>query len=167
MADTPWSWCLNVRNPTQRQPAGLRPAARIGAAIARACTAVTGVGALAVVGCWAWWRPRRVQVEGPSMLPSLHPGDRLLVVRRHGLPLRGQIVALHDPSCEQRLLVKRVAAVGPNGVTVLGDNAGASTDSRSWGPVPPGSLLGEAVYRYAPAARVGRLPVLLPAVVRG
>ncbi len=91
------------------------------------------------------------------MLPSLHPGDRLLVVRRHGLPLRGQIVALHDPSCEQRLLVKRVAAVGPNGVTVLGDNAGASTDSRSWGPVPPGSLLGGAVYRYAPPSRVGRL----------
>jgi hypothetical protein len=40
---------------------------------------------------------------------------------------------------------------------VLGENAGASTDSRAFGAVSRGALLGRAVYRYAPTARAGRL----------
>ncbi|MHB1929401.1 MAG: nickel-type superoxide dismutase maturation protease, partial [Acidimicrobiales bacterium] len=116
------------------------------------------LAAAALAGAWSWWRPRRVQVEGPSMRPALQPGDRLLVVRRRGRPpAAGDVVALRDPTDRRRLLVKRVAAVASSGVTVLGDNTGASTDSRSFGAVPPGSLLGRAVYRYAPASRVGRL----------
>jgi signal peptidase I len=101
-------------------------------------------------------RTRRVVVEGESMMPSLEPGDRLLVLKLRA-PRAGDIVALHDPELPGRLLVKRVAAVAPAGVEVLGDNAGASRDSRSFGVVPPSALLGRAVYRYFPAARSGSL----------
>jgi len=105
----------------------------------------------------AWRRPvRRVEVDGGSMAPALLPGDRLLVVAgRRARP--GDIVALADPRRPARVIVKRVAAVGPGGVTVLGDNAAASTDSRVLGPIQPAAVRGRAVYRYAPEHRRGRL----------
>jgi signal peptidase I len=53
--------------------------------------------------------------------------------------------------------VKRVADLDGDAVVVHGDNADASTDSRTFGPVPRSSILGRAVYRYAPAGRAGRL----------
>jgi signal peptidase I len=40
-------------------------------------------------------------------------------------------------------------------VYLLGDNRGASQDSRFWGPVPVSWVIGEAVVRYWPPRRVG------------
>ena len=98
---------------------------------------------------------RRVEVHGPSMLPTLQPGDRLLVVRWPQRLLRpGHLIAVRTP---ERVVVKRVAAIHGNTVTVLGDNAGASTDSRQFGPVAAAEVVGRAVYRYAPTPRAGRL----------
>ena len=99
---------------------------------------------------------RRVEVTGDSMLPSLRPGDRLLVLR-HGHYRAGDIVAVADPRAQPRTMVKRVAARGPQGVTVLGDNAAASTDSRTLGPLVQAAIRGRAVYRYFPDSRRGLL----------
>jgi len=99
-------------------------------------------------------RPRRVQVTGESMRPALLPGDRLLVVRARRLRV-GDVVAVSDPRHPARLMVKRVAAVDPSGVTVVGDDPSASTDSRQFGPVPSALVRGRVVYRYAPPNRVG------------
>jgi nickel-type superoxide dismutase maturation protease len=100
---------------------------------------------------------RRIAVHGASMVPSLQPGDRLLLVPAWGLR-RGEVIAVRDPGDRDRLLVKRVSAIDRRAslVTVLGDNPGASTDSRAFGPVPRRSVAGRAVYRYAPPARAGR-----------
>lgn len=89
------------------------------------------------------------------MRPALTPGDRLLVVRRRRYRV-GDVVALRDPR-DGRILVKRVESVEGANLTVHGDNAAASTDSRTFGRVPVSSVLGRAVYRYAPPGRVGRL----------
>jgi signal peptidase I len=103
-------------------------------------------------------RLRRVLVEGDSMSPSLLAGDRLVVVpvRR---PRPGDVVAVRHPRDRCRLLVKRVVDVDirRDRVTVVGDNRGASTDSREFGPVGRGDVVGRAVYRYAPTGREGRL----------
>jgi nickel-type superoxide dismutase maturation protease len=114
------------------------------------------LGTVAVICIGLWRLIGRVEVTGDSMLPALVPGDRLLVVRG-ARPRVGQVVALADPRRPERTVVKRVAGRGPAGVTVLGDNAGASTDSRTWGPVPPASIRGRAVYRYFPDSRRTRL----------
>lgn len=108
---------------------------------------------LAVVGALRL-RPRRVEVVGHSMEPTLAPGDRLLVVRL-GAPRPGDVVAVADPRRPDRLLVKRVAAVLGGDVVVRGDRPDHSTDSRSFGPVPRSSVVGRVVRRYAPAHRAG------------
>ena len=106
----------------------------------------------------------RVEVVGDSMRPTLEPGDRLVLRRtgrrtgrRAGDLLPGDLVAVADPRQPTRVVVKRLIAVGPAGLEVHGDNIGASTDSRTYGPVAPTAVRGRAVYRYHPAPRRGRL----------
>jgi nickel-type superoxide dismutase maturation protease len=119
-----------------------------------AAAAAAGLGLLAV---WRW-RPARLEVVGDSMLPTLASGDRVLVVARR--PVSGDLVAVPDPRAGARLLIKRAVEVSARGsVVVRGDNPGASTDSRDFGPVAASSVAGVAVYRYAPPGRVGRLTV--------
>ncbi|MFN2609023.1 MAG: nickel-type superoxide dismutase maturation protease [Acidimicrobiales bacterium] len=108
---------------------------------------VVAAGVIAGAG-----RLRRVEVVGDSMRPTLEPGDRLLLWRG-GRPRPGDLVAVADPRRRSRTVVKRLAGVVPAGLTVLGDNPAASTDSRTFGPVPPTDLRGRVVYRYAPASR--------------
>ena len=88
------------------------------------------------------------------MEPTLAPGDRLLVVRaRHLHPQ--DVVAVRDPTDPRRVLVKRIGAVLEDEIVLRGDNPGASTDSRSFGPVPTSAVLGRVVRCYAPAWRAG------------
>lgn len=105
----------------------------------------------------ARWKPvRRVEVKGDSMRPALEPGDRLVLVNMGGARA-GDVVAFCDPRSPYRMMLKRVAARGPAGLTVLGDNRTASTDSRDFGPVPTSTVRGRAVYRYFPDSRRGPL----------
>jgi nickel-type superoxide dismutase maturation protease len=103
----------------------------------------------------------RLQVAGESMLPTLLPGDRVLVIAGFG-PLRpqvrvGDLVALSDPRDAERTMIKRVASFEGGGVVVRGDNEAGSTDSRHFGPVSRRALRGRVVYRYHPESRRGRL----------
>jgi nickel-type superoxide dismutase maturation protease len=113
---------------------------------------VVGVGLLLLAGRLL----RRVVVSGDSMRPAFEPGDRLLIVPAFRVQ-QGQVVALPDPRHSDRLLVKRVRSVRSGLVEVMGDNDGASTDSRHFGPVRRSSVVGRVVYRYAPSGRVGRI----------
>jgi len=120
--------------------------------LATVATAATALAARVV---------RRVEVTGDSMTPTLRAGDRLVVLAPPwgARPEPGDVVAVPDPRAPGRLLVKRVAAVdhARGTVDVRGDAPGASTDSRTFGPVPRASVVGRAVYRYAPPGRTGPL----------
>jgi nickel-type superoxide dismutase maturation protease len=104
---------------------------------------------------------RRLVVTGESMVPTLLPGDRVLVLGGFGrwrAPIRpGDLVALPDPRRPDRIMVKRVGAIDRHGVVVRGDNEAASTDSRHFGPVGPATVVGRVIYRYHPEHRRGRL----------
>ena len=92
----------------------------------------------------------RVAIAERSMEPALQPGDWWLV-RRWG-PIRpGAIVVLEQPGRERLLVVKRAIREVEGGWWVEGDNPAASTDSRSYGPVPASSIRGVLWLRYGRA----------------
>jgi nickel-type superoxide dismutase maturation protease len=126
----------------------LRSRARAPLAVAAASAVLLGLLRLAGLG--------RVVVEGRSMEPTLAPGDRLLVARARR-PRPGDLVAVRDPRQPQRLLVKRVVSAEGGRLVLRGDNDAASTDSRSFGPVPGRLVRGRVLRRYAPASRRGRV----------
>ncbi len=115
------------------------------------------------------------------MRPAIEPGDWLLVDPTPSIwPRRGSVVVFREPDSDE-LAIKRVAA-GPGdrvpyaeGYLILAaDEAwllsdapdaafmaawlGQPVDSRRYGPVPVGLLVGRAWFRYAPLARLGRIP---------
>ena len=97
----------------------------------------------------------RYAVEGPSMEPAYHEGDRVLVNRlsyHRREPKIGDVVVLQDPEREGHTLIKRITAVLEDGTgvryVVTGDNPDASRDSRTFGPVPRATLIGPVVMRY-------------------
>lgn len=87
------------------------------------------------------------------MEPALLQGDRLLVQWWGRAPRAGDLVVFHNPEKWPALLVKRVARVLPSQgqgprFFVLGDNKAESRDSRHFGPVPAGAVLGRVVWVY-------------------
>lgn len=75
---------------------------------------------------------QRVRVTGPSMTPTLLPGDWLLVL--HGAQVRpGVIVLARFRSNPELAVVKRAQAMQEGGWLLASDNARAGADSRQHG----------------------------------
>ena len=76
------------------------------------------------------------------MLPTLAPGQFVLVDERRA-PSSGELALALHPERAGLLVVKRVRAVDLEGrYELASDNPAAGTDSRSWGPLPPSSIVG-------------------------
>ncbi|HEX6278903.1 MAG TPA: nickel-type superoxide dismutase maturation protease [Pyrinomonadaceae bacterium] len=87
------------------------------------------------------------RVEGDSMLPILRPGDKVLVDPKATLA-PGDIVLARHPFRSSVRVLKRLDSVGSDGRLFLaGDNPKESEDSRSFGSVSQGDLLGKVVAR--------------------
>ena len=120
-------------------------------------TAAAAIFVAAAVTAWRAFPLRRYAVDGPSMEPAFHAGDRVLVNRwayRAHAPAPGDVVVLRDPEHPRRHLIKRIDAP-PDGVPlaprthyVLGDNAAMSRDSRHFGAVPRHAIIGRVWRRY-------------------
>lgn len=97
-------------------------------------------------------RPGRLgvlDVDGPSMVPTLLHGDRLLC--RYGArPRAGAVVVARHPLRQELLLVKRAVERRDGGWWLLSDNTFAEGDSRDFGAVPDELVLGRVLCRLAP-----------------
>lgn len=82
-------------------------------------------------------------VEGLSMVPSLSPGERVLV--RYESP-----VAVDDVVLVQRpdqIDIKRVKRINGWDVFVEGDNIHVSIDSRHYGPIHTKNVIAKVMWR--------------------
>ncbi|MDI5970344.1 nickel-type superoxide dismutase maturation protease [Streptomyces sp. SL13] len=88
-------------------------------------------------------------VTGPSMVPTLRHGDRLLV--RYAARVRaGDVVVLRHPLQQDLLIVKRAVGRRDGGWWVLSDNPFAEPDSRVFGVVPDDLVLARVLWRFRP-----------------
>ena len=100
------------------------------------------------------------EVTGPSMVPTLHHGDQLVV--QYGARVRpGDVVVLRHPFQQDLLVVKRAVERREGGWWVLGDNAFAGGDSTDYGTVPDELVLGRVRLRYRPRPRNQRSPLAM------
>jgi signal peptidase I len=87
------------------------------------------------------------------------PGDRLKVIDGHvyinGRRQRDPYVRDSDgcPICN----LPQEIRIPPGYFFMMGDNRGASADSREWGPVPEDWIIGKAFFTYWPPPRIGPL----------
>lgn len=112
-----------------------------------------------------------MRVVGRSMQPALAAGD-LVFVSTHAYqkcsPARGEIVAARPASCQGRSVIKRLAGLPHEAITVdgrsyhlheeeyflLGDSPAESTDSRAFGPVRYSELIGPVTHSVWPFSRI-------------
>ncbi|RKN06498.1 nickel-type superoxide dismutase maturation protease [Streptomyces radicis] len=86
------------------------------------------------------------EVYNPSMLPTLRPGDRLLL--SYGARVRpGDVVVLCHPFQHDLLIVKRAVERRGGGWWVVGDNPEVTNDSREFGAVPDDLVRARALLR--------------------
>jgi len=87
------------------------------------------------------------------------PGDRISIenghVRRNGVLEKDPYIAPcgQGDGCNMRTPI----TVPPGDYFMMGDNRGASDDSRFWGPVPDKWVIGIAFFTYWPPDRIGFL----------
>jgi len=87
------------------------------------------------------------------------PGDTLSIA--HGHPVVNGVRAkerfirpcMGGGACN----LPKPITIPPDDYFVMGDNRGASDDSRYWGPVPRDWIIGKAAFTYWPPDRVGFL----------
>jgi nickel-type superoxide dismutase maturation protease len=127
-----------------------------------ATLAAAGVGA-GIALTFLRWKPFQVEIEGPSMSPTLEPGDWALTVGAARLR-HGDVVVIEHPTRPGFDVVKRIIAL-PGELTadgrllrsdefwVEGDNRGASTDSRQFGPVTRDRVRARIRLVYWPPSR--------------
>lgn len=103
------------------------------------------------------WPVGAVLVAGESMVPTLFPGDAVLVWRgvseRGPRVLPGQLVVARFRTRPELLVIKRAARRHPDpdgGWWLLGDNPGHSDDSRVHGPA---DVVARVLCRYWPLSR--------------
>ena len=87
------------------------------------------------------------------------PGDTIKIINGHvyrnGVREKDPYIEQcgGDPSCSFPSPIK----VPPGMYYMMGDNRGASDDSRFWGPVPDSWVIGQAFFTYWPPDRIGFL----------
>ncbi len=87
------------------------------------------------------------------------PGDRLSIKDGHpvvnGVMARESFINPCIPRSDRECNFPKTITIPPNEYFMMGDNRGASDDSRFWGPVPRSWIVGEAFATYWPPDRIG------------
>ncbi|MFI7098024.1 nickel-type superoxide dismutase maturation protease [Streptomyces sp. NPDC050161] len=102
------------------------------------------------------------EVYNPSMVPTLRPGDHLVV--QYGAAVRpGDVVVVRHPFRQDLLIVKRAVERRDGGWWVRGDNPYVVNDSREFGTVPDELVIARARVRVRSPRGIQRSPLAVVA----
>jgi len=102
---------------------------------------------------WILWLLRqrmRMQVTGESMLPTVEPGDIVLIDTKAYLKSTPQIsdIVLARHPYKDLSIIKRITDITPEGRLILrSDNPQVGSDSRQFGTISPQRLIGKVTCR--------------------
>jgi signal peptidase I len=87
------------------------------------------------------------------------PGDRISIVNGHVIRngVREKDPYILPCGADSSCNFPKTITVPPGSYFMMGDNRGASDDSRFWGPVPDKWVIGVAFFTYWPPDRIGTL----------
>lgn len=122
-----------------------------------------------------FWIAQPFIVSGASMEPTFRNGDYLIVDElsyRFNEPQKNDVIIFRYPLDPSKYFIKRIEGlpgekIENNGKEiilkadeyfVMGDNRGASSDSRIWGPLKENFIVGRALIRLWPFNKLGVLP---------
>ncbi|KAH7642097.1 mitochondrial inner membrane protease subunit 1-like protein [Dermatophagoides farinae] len=121
-----------------------------------------------------------ILLQGPSMEPTILNND-IIIAEKYNTAFhrndykRGDIVVVRSPMNPHQFICKRIVAlpgdmisqryhfssyrqtVQKGHVWLMGDNKTNSTDSREFGALPMGLIIGRVIYRIWPLNRMGNL----------
>lgn len=136
--------------------------------IARTLTATLATGY-----CITRFIAEPILLQGPSMEPTIQNNDVIIAEKltstfRKNDYKRGDIVVVRSPLNPHNFICKRIAGLPGDSVRVnyfpkivprghvwlLGDNKTNSTDSRDFGSLPMGLIIGRVIVRIWPPGRV-------------
>ena len=87
------------------------------------------------------------------------PGDRIRIINGHvirnGVPEKDSYIEPCGSGSDCNF--PKTIVIPPGDYFMMGDNRGASDDSRFWGPVPDKWVIGVAFFTYWPPDRIGFL----------
>lgn len=91
------------------------------------------------------------------------PGERVEIengqILVNGTPLKESYLPESLPTNSGSFLKEgRIILVKGDEYLVMGDNRPHSSDSRTWGPVPKGNIIGKAWIKYWPLEEAGQIP---------
>jgi len=121
------------------------------------------------------WIAQPFIVSGASMEPTFQNGDYLIVDElsyNFEQPQKNDVIIFHYPLDPSKYFIKRIEGLPgekiktngkeitlkANEYFVMGDNRGASSDSRVWGPLKENFIVGRAFIRLWPFNKLGLLP---------
>lgn len=87
----------------------------------------------------------KFEIQEESMLPLLKPGNMVLV-NKWSTKKINDLVVLKNPEEKEMLLVKRIKKIEKGKYFVIGDNLKKSRDSRHFGLVKNGKIVGKVFY---------------------
>ena len=85
---------------------------------------------------------QRFTVYENSMLPTLAPGDDVLVFHW----LRGGIGDIIVAQYQNKIIIKRINSIENGQDFLIGDNPNESIDSRRFGPISQKDITGKVIY---------------------
>jgi nickel-type superoxide dismutase maturation protease len=96
---------------------------------------------------YALGRRRAFRVQGDSMSPTVKDGEVVMISPKASVE-PGDIVLAKHPYKQSVKMLKRIESIDENGeYSLVGDNPGESTDSRTFGTVAREYIDGKAICR--------------------